>query len=65
MKLLCGSNSLLLQHSADRIIEAPMHIRLNLVFGVHDIMIYGYWIGPDLEDGWGFIEASVNQIYTV
>lgn len=27
------------------------------------IVISGFWVGPDIEDGWGFIEAFVNQIY--
>ncbi|XP_057962959.1 uncharacterized protein LOC131154296 [Malania oleifera] len=27
-----------------------------------NIVIYGYWVGPDFEDGWGFVEAFVNQI---
>ncbi|CAN1232938.1 hypothetical protein LINPERPRIM_LOCUS3739 [Linum perenne] len=24
--------------------------------------IIGFWIGPDIDDGWGFVEASVNQV---
>ncbi|XAR52611.1 hypothetical protein NMG60_11020763 [Bertholletia excelsa] len=23
-------------------------------------LISGFWVGPDIEDGWGFIEAYVN-----
>lgn len=26
-------------------------------------VISGFWVGPDIEDGWGFIEALVNQIF--
>ncbi|GMY21655.1 hypothetical protein FCV25MIE_16896 [Fagus crenata] len=26
------------------------------------MVIAGYWVGPDLDDGWGFVEAFVNQI---
>ncbi|KAF3790365.1 hypothetical protein EJ110_NYTH13326 [Nymphaea thermarum] len=26
-------------------------------------IIVGYWVGPDIEDGWGYAEASVNQIF--
>lgn len=26
------------------------------------LKITGYWIGPDVDDGWGFIEAFVIQI---
>lgn len=25
-------------------------------------MIFGYWFGPDVEDGWGYVEAAVNQV---
>ena len=25
-------------------------------------IITGYWVGPDIEDGWGFVEGFVNQI---
>ncbi|KAF9681581.1 hypothetical protein SADUNF_Sadunf05G0016500 [Salix dunnii] len=25
-------------------------------------IINGYWLGPDIEDGWGFVEGFVNQI---
>ena len=25
-------------------------------------LIVGYWVGPDIDDGWGFIEAIVDQI---
>lgn len=27
------------------------------------MVISGFWVGPDIEDGWGFIEAFVNQMY--
>ncbi|KAK7392005.1 hypothetical protein VNO78_20431 [Psophocarpus tetragonolobus] len=27
-----------------------------------EIVIYGYWVGPDADDGWGFVEAVVNQM---
>ncbi|XP_065852894.1 uncharacterized protein [Euphorbia lathyris] len=23
-------------------------------------IIYGYWVGPDIDDGWGFVEAFIN-----
>lgn len=26
------------------------------------IIIFGYWVGPDIDDGWGYVEAFVNQI---
>ncbi|CAN0914229.1 hypothetical protein LINGRAHAP2_LOCUS28426 [Linum grandiflorum] len=25
-------------------------------------IITGFWVGPDIDDGWGFVEASVNQV---
>jgi hypothetical protein len=26
------------------------------------MVIAGYWVGPDLDDGWGFVEAFIYQI---
>ncbi|XP_012569909.1 uncharacterized protein [Cicer arietinum] len=26
------------------------------------IVISGYWVGPDADDGWGFVEAIIDQI---
>ncbi|KAL3516077.1 hypothetical protein ACH5RR_022979 [Cinchona calisaya] len=26
------------------------------------VIISGFWVGPDIEDGWGFVEAVVNRI---
>ncbi|XP_057497803.1 uncharacterized protein LOC130782498 [Actinidia eriantha] len=25
-------------------------------------VLLGFWVGPDIEDGWGFVEAFVNRI---
>ncbi|GAB2218720.1 hypothetical protein Droror1_Dr00001949 [Drosera rotundifolia] len=25
-------------------------------------IVNGYWVGPDVEDGWGFVEASIESI---
>nr|CAD1828431.1 unnamed protein product [Ananas comosus var. bracteatus] len=25
-------------------------------------VIFGYWIGPDIEDGWGYVEATLDRI---
>ncbi|XP_048135103.1 uncharacterized protein LOC125315097 [Rhodamnia argentea] len=33
-------------------------------FGVDsctDRVIAGFWVGPDIDDGWGFVEAFINQ----
>ncbi|XP_022893606.1 uncharacterized protein LOC111408068 [Olea europaea var. sylvestris] len=27
------------------------------------VLISGFWMGPDVEDGWGFVEAIVHQMY--
>ncbi|KAI3440438.1 uncharacterized protein J3R85_003507 [Psidium guajava] len=24
-------------------------------------VIAGFWVGPDIDDGWGYVEAFVNQ----
>ncbi|XP_043711132.1 uncharacterized protein LOC122660023 [Telopea speciosissima] len=29
----------------------------------NSVMISGYWVGPDIEDGWGYIEAFVSQTF--
>ncbi|CAL8166368.1 unnamed protein product [Prunus armeniaca] len=26
------------------------------------MIISGYWVGPDVDDGWGYVEAFVNPI---
>ncbi|CAL0320976.1 unnamed protein product [Lupinus luteus] len=26
------------------------------------VVISGYWVGPDADDGWGFVEAVINQM---
>ncbi|PON81675.1 hypothetical protein TorRG33x02_224940 [Trema orientale] len=26
------------------------------------MIIAGYWVGPDVDDGWGYVEAFVNPI---
>ncbi|GAB4855563.1 hypothetical protein Ancab_024182 [Ancistrocladus abbreviatus] len=25
-------------------------------------ILRGYWVGPDVEDGWGFVDAFINEI---
>ncbi|XP_042517014.1 uncharacterized protein LOC122091225 [Macadamia integrifolia] len=29
----------------------------------NSVVLYGYWVGPDIEDGWGYIEAFVSQTF--
>ncbi|KAG8363830.1 hypothetical protein BUALT_Bualt19G0063000 [Buddleja alternifolia] len=40
----------------------PILCNFSVSFGAH-LLITGFWIGPDMEDGWGFVEASVHRIY--
>ncbi|KAL6324090.1 hypothetical protein AAG906_006361 [Vitis piasezkii] len=39
----------------------PVSLHLNVSAGTETV-ICGYWVGPDIEDGWGFVNAFVNQI---
>ncbi|XP_020589600.1 uncharacterized protein LOC110030940 isoform X2 [Phalaenopsis equestris] len=65
LKFLCPLSALL-HHEANCIMEAPIHIFWqNLFSGKNFRVIYGYWMSPDLEDGWGFVEAFVDQILSV
>ncbi|KAK6911560.1 hypothetical protein RJ641_023653 [Dillenia turbinata] len=34
----------------------------NVGSSVNIVILTGYWIGPEIEDGWGFVEAIVNRI---
>ncbi|KAK9291540.1 hypothetical protein L1049_019488 [Liquidambar formosana] len=36
---------------------------LNVICSTTTMIISGYWVGPDIEDGWGFVEAFVYQIF--
>ncbi|KAJ9681940.1 hypothetical protein PVL29_018029 [Vitis rotundifolia] len=37
----------------------PVSLHLNVSAGTQTV-ICGYWVGPDIEDGWGFVNAFVN-----
>ncbi|XP_038890542.1 uncharacterized protein LOC120080060 [Benincasa hispida] len=26
------------------------------------VLLSGYWVGPDVDDGWGYIEAFIDRI---
>ncbi|KAL0552472.1 hypothetical protein IC582_011587 [Cucumis melo] len=26
------------------------------------VLLTGYWVGPDVDDGWGYIEAFIDRI---
>ncbi|XP_038718335.1 uncharacterized protein LOC120011320 [Tripterygium wilfordii] len=34
---------------------------LNFSSCTHMVII-GYWVGPDVDDGWGFVDAFISQI---
>ncbi|KAI3980084.1 hypothetical protein MKX01_042738 [Papaver californicum] len=40
--------------------ESPNWRCINQCCARIDIVMYGYWIGPDIEDGWGYTEAFVD-----
>ena len=27
------------------------------------VVLLGFWVGPDIEDGWGFVETLANKIF--
>ncbi|XP_077218600.1 uncharacterized protein LOC143852860 [Tasmannia lanceolata] len=39
----------------------PLYGRLTVLSSIH-LTIFGYWVGPDIEDGWGYVEAAVNLV---
>ncbi|XP_031103993.1 uncharacterized protein LOC116007459 [Ipomoea triloba] len=42
----------------------PLHISHNFDVGpCTEMLISGFWVGPDIEDGWGFVQAIVHQTY--
>lgn len=46
-----------------RHISSPATSWLTLKSGVHEVVISGYWMGPDIEDGWGYVEAVVYRTF--
>ncbi|XLS71147.1 hypothetical protein HN51_028012 [Arachis hypogaea] len=66
----CSSNRHILsvkgrfQHclmSCTRFIYESFSYNMNNVHCM-EIFLCGYWVGPDDDDGWGFVEAVINQI---
>ncbi|XP_024030525.1 uncharacterized protein LOC112094267 [Morus notabilis] len=37
-------------------------VSYHMNVGSSHMIISGYWVGPDVDDGWGFIEAFINPI---
>ncbi|PIN23940.1 hypothetical protein CDL12_03336 [Handroanthus impetiginosus] len=40
----------------------PFLCHFDVCFSDH-VLITGFWVGPDIEDGWGFVEAFVHHTY--
>ncbi|KAI3448607.1 hypothetical protein Pfo_005272 [Paulownia fortunei] len=40
----------------------PIFCHFGVCFSAN-VLISGFWMGPDIEDGWGFVEAYVQRIY--
>ncbi|XXG54309.1 hypothetical protein AAC387_Pa03g2227 [Persea americana] len=56
---ICSVNRELLKPSRHR---CGPDYSCPIIFSTIHITISGYWVGPDMEDGWGYVEASVNQV---
>ncbi|XP_019452256.1 PREDICTED: uncharacterized protein LOC109354307 [Lupinus angustifolius] len=66
----CSSNKQILsmkrscQHcfiSGTRFLCETFSYNLNVDYCT-EVVISGYWVGPDADDGWGFVEAVINQM---
>ncbi|KAE9589596.1 hypothetical protein Lal_00000213 [Lupinus albus] len=64
----CSSNKQILsvkricQHmSGTRFLGESFSYNLNVDYYT-EIVISGYWVGPDADDGWGFVQAVINQM---
>ncbi|KAG0450663.1 hypothetical protein HPP92_026603 [Vanilla planifolia] len=60
MKLHCLNRVMSLQHKHS---FSSFSGLLKFGSGMHNFVLCGYWIGPDVEDGWGFVEAFVDRNY--
>lgn len=47
--------------SAYRVISEIFSSNPVVLSGVHKLV--GFWVGPDFDDGWGYIEAVVVQVH--
>ncbi|VFQ98723.1 unnamed protein product [Cuscuta campestris] len=43
----------------------PLHISSDSDIGCRctEMSLSGFWVGPGVEDGWGFVEAIVYRTY--
>lgn len=66
----CSTNGVVssLYRSCQHLLTTPSKPLFEILYrhmNVHScshIIIFGYWVGPDIDDGWGYVEAFVNQI---
>lgn len=47
--------------SSTRFLHATYTYNLGVNYCT-EIVISGYWVGPDADDGWGFVEAVISQM---
>lgn len=47
--------------SGSRFLDETFHYNLVVDYCT-EIVLTGYWVGPDADDGWGFVEAIINQM---
>ncbi|KAF4359412.1 hypothetical protein F8388_015769 [Cannabis sativa] len=40
----------------------PCHFNVDSCTQTQMIIISGYWVGPNFDDGWGYVEAFVNPV---
>ncbi|KAL4377281.1 hypothetical protein GQ457_02G036190 [Hibiscus cannabinus] len=64
---LCSSNKSLFSVDGKRYLntmsthfDEVVLCSLNASFCTRTAVI-GYWVGPDIDDGWGFVEASIYR----
>ena len=53
------------RHSLLTSLRSPWEIvscHMNVDYCIHRMIITGYWVGPDVDDGWGYVEAFVNPV---
>ncbi|KAK7356079.1 hypothetical protein VNO80_15345 [Phaseolus coccineus] len=46
--------------SCTRFLHEAYSYNLDVDYGT-EIVISGYWVGPDADDGWGFVEAVLEM----
>ncbi|KAG9443740.1 hypothetical protein H6P81_015080 [Aristolochia fimbriata] len=66
LKLVNGNFALVYPSHHVHWLATGQHIDGNLVGSSvllsKQTIIVGYWVGPEIEDGWGYVEAAVNLV---